>query len=108
MTAVHSRAEWFRLVRRVRPIIEAQVQAHQAVCVDCGQPVLPGQRWQVGHRLDAATHPHLAYEDWNVGPSHGKRAGAKACNQQAGARLGNRMRADRSRRRRDNGGMGRW
>lgn len=91
MTAFHRTAEWGRLVRRMRPIYAAQVQAGTAVCIDCGRRVLPGDRWQVGHRLARDTHPHLALMDWNTGPSHGGQKG-RSCNQREGAKLGNAKR----------------
>lgn len=49
-------------------------------CVNCGRPVLPEQKWHVGHRLDAMNggRPTLA----NVGPAHAK------CNLRAGGKLG--------------------
>lgn len=96
MTAFHRSAEWARLVRQVKPTITASINAGTAVCVDCGRPVLPGDRWQVGHRLAHATHPQFSLEAWNVGPSH-----AGKCNQSKGATLGNNLRAKRAKRRKE-------
>ena len=98
MTEFHRTAAWSRLVRKVKPVIQKSIDAGEAICIDCGRPVLPGEKWQVGHRLAHKTHPHLALEEWNVGPSHGTRPGAKACNQREGARLGNRIQATRKKR----------
>ncbi|GAA2172428.1 hypothetical protein GCM10009846_10330 [Agrococcus versicolor] len=97
MTAFHRTAAWGALVRRMRPVLQAQVDAGTAVCLDCGRPVLPGDRWQVGHRLGRDSHPHLALMDWNVGTSHGGQKG-RSCNQRAGARYGNAKRAARAKR----------
>jgi hypothetical protein len=90
MTDFHRTAGWFALTREMRPIIQRQVDAGTAVCVDCGGPVLPGERWQVGHRLDRYTYPQYALERWNVGPSHGGTKG-RSCNQRAGGKIGARI-----------------
>lgn len=49
-------------------------------CVDCKKPVLPTQRWQVGHirpiSKGGSNEPH------NLGPSHTR------CNLSAGGKLG--------------------
>lgn len=95
MTAFHRSAEWARLTRRLRPVFAAQVAAGTAVCVDCGGPILPGERWECGHRLARVTHPQLALAEHNIGPSH------RSCNGRDGARLGNRIAAANRARRRD-------
>lgn len=96
MTAPHRTPEWYRLTRRMRPIFQAQVDAGTAICLDCGWPIHPGQSFDIGHRLPASTHPHLAYEPTNLGPSHSGKG--RACNRSAGARLGNKQRAERKQR----------
>lgn len=104
MTAFHRTAEWQALVKEVRPGMQADIDAGQAVCIDCGGPILPGETWQVGHRLAHATHAHLGLEQWNLGPSHGGR-GRKRCNQRAGGRLGRQRQQQHAARR---GGMIQW
>lgn len=100
MTSIHRSKEWAALVKRVRPSLEALVQNGEAVCVDCGNPVLPGEAWQVGHRLAASLYPEHALADWNVGPSHSGKG--RACNQRAGGSLGARK-TNARRKRRANG-----
>jgi 5-methylcytosine-specific restriction endonuclease McrA len=79
MSAHHRTPEWKRVVAQVKPQLQAQVQAGSAVCIDCGQPVVQGQRWDVGHRVAASkggtNHPS------NLGASHSR------CNRAAGARM---------------------
>lgn len=104
MTAFHRSAEWQAFAKRMRPKLQADIDAGVAVCIDCGGAIMPGETWQVGHRLAHATHPHLGLTAWNVGPSHGG-TGRKRCNQRAGGRLG-RQRQQQHRQRR--GGMIEW
>jgi hypothetical protein len=51
-----------------------------APCIACGKPVMPGSKWHVGHRVDAARggRPTAA----NVGPVH------EGCNLKSGGKLG--------------------
>lgn len=62
-------------------------------CIECGHPVLPEHKWEVGHKRDASRggRPRLD----NVGPVHCKsidKAGniiwPRNCNQIAGGKLG--------------------
>jgi hypothetical protein len=55
---------------------------------------MPGQAWQVGHIISVA---HATAQGWtvqqmnaasNLGPSHTKSRGQKACNQIAGGKIG--------------------
>ena len=100
MSAEHRTAEWAAVRRRARPIIEASLPAP---CVDCGGPVLRSQRWQVGHRVSVAV---AKQQGWplsrihaltNLGPSHAKARGQRACNQIEGGKLGAQIRNDRRR-----------
>lgn len=82
----HAGAEWARFTRMARPIIAATLPAP---CVNrCGKPVLPGQKWHVGHLPGhdrALTHQPPTLQ--TVGPSHAR------CNTQAGQQLGQQLRA---------------
>lgn len=56
-------------------------------CLNCPHPVMPTDKWQVGHRRDAALggKPTIA----NTGPTHAWCPTCKKrCNQVAGGRLG--------------------
>jgi hypothetical protein len=53
------------------------VNAGQVRCARCGQPIIPGTAWDLGHSNDRST--------W-TGPEHAR------CNRAAGARYGNRKR----------------
>lgn len=86
MSQVHRTKEWAALSRKLRPQIEA------ALPLPCIQPtcrhlIMPGSKWHLGHRLDAAKYPALAYEPSNIGPAcpranlaDGGRAGAAKTN----------------------------
>ena len=103
MSGFHTGKEWAALTKRMRPVLQGQVDAGTAVCTDCGQPVLPGERWQVGHRLPQSTHPEFRLAEWNLGPSHSGKG--RACNQKAGGALG-AAKVNRARKRRT--GMIEW
>lgn len=91
MSEHHRTTEWARTVRVTRPRLTASLPA---ACVDCGRLIHRGDRWQVGHIISAAegkaqgwttakiNHPS------NLGPSHTKAPGQRACNQIAGGKLG--------------------
>lgn len=85
MSRHHRDQGWTTHSRRLRPQVEATLPQP---CVDCGRLISRGDRWQVGHRPgNEAMHgaaPTLA----NVGPSHAKAPGQRACNQIAGGRMG--------------------
>ncbi len=56
-------------------------------CLNCPHPVMPDDKWQVGHRVDAACGGRPVIE--NAGPSHAWcTACGRACNQRAGGKLG--------------------
>lgn len=86
MSAIHNTAEWAALAKRMRPVFQGQIDQGMAVCIDCGRPLLPGEKFQVGHRMAASTHPQFALADWNLGPSHSGKG--RACNQRAGGAMG--------------------
>lgn len=91
MSAHHRTSEWSRTVRVMRPIITASLPAP---CIDCGRPVTRDQRWQVGHIVSAAQGKARGWSTQqinnpaNLGPSHAKGPGQRACNQIAGGKLG--------------------
>ena len=92
MSSIHRTSAWAALCRKVRPILQSQIDSGQAVCLDCMGFIMPGEKWDVGHRLDAGRWPTLAFEEWNLGPSH------RRCNRKAGGTLGaNKTNAQRKR-----------
>ena len=91
MTAHHRSPEWQRTVRANRSKIAATLPAR---CIDCGGAIRPGDRWQVGHRIPVVV---AKAQGWttaqindlsNLGPTHAKAPGQRACNQIAGGKLG--------------------
>jgi len=91
MSQHHQTPEWSKAVRVNRPRIEATLPAP---CVDCGRPIQRGDRWQVGHIVSAA---EAKAQGWtmaqinapsNLGPTHTKAPGQRACNQIAGGKIG--------------------
>lgn len=55
------------------------------ICRKCARPILPGQRWDLGHLLDQAVHGPNAI---SLEPEH-----ADKCNRAAGGRLAHTLRA---------------
>lgn len=81
MTSAHADPLYARNARIVRARVNADLKAGRAVwCQRCGREIQPGQRYDVGHRIDSSrggTHD-LA----NLGPEH------RGENRSAGGRLG--------------------
>lgn len=94
MSRHHRAQQWSTYQPKFKALIAAQLPAP---CVECGRPVMPGDRWEVGHRTPAALggQPTLA----NVGPVHWR------CNHRKGGQLGAAM---THRRRRDAKGLREW
>jgi hypothetical protein len=72
--------------QRLRQQWTPRVMAGECVCAKCGQPIHPGQQWDLGH---------TDHRDGYTGPEHA------SCNRSDGARRGNRMRSQRQVRQRD-------
>lgn len=66
--------------QRLRARLARDVAAGRAVCARCGQPIVPGSAWDLGH--DDTDPSKKTYR----GPEH------ERCNRSAGARKGNRLR----------------
>lgn len=75
----------------MRPIIKANLPAR---CIDCGRLIYPDMRWQVGHIVSVAAATRAGWtvaqmnDPSNLGPTHAKAPGQRACNQIAGGKLG--------------------
>lgn len=63
--------------QRLRKQWEPRVMAGDCACAKCGQPIHPGQAWDLGHTADRQGY---------TGPEH------QRCNRSEGASRGNRMR----------------
>ena len=70
---------------RLQPIIDSGA----ATCSKCGQPVHPGQLWDVDHLIGRDIAPHLVDAPSNWAIAH------RSCNRSAGAAYGNRKRGTR-------------
>lgn len=84
MSRHHRAQKWTTHSPKLRAIIAPQLPLP---CVECGQPVMPEHKWQVGHRRDAALggKPTIA----NAGPVHVRSEHwPRNCNQIAGGKLG--------------------
>lgn len=91
MSAHHRTPEWQKTTRDNRSRIAATLPQ---ACIDCGRPITKSDKWQVGHRLSAMqgkaqglTTAQINHPS-NLGPTHAKAPGQKACNQIAGGKLG--------------------
>lgn len=94
MSEHHRTVEWRAIQRALRPILAAQLPQP---CVDCGQFVHAEQKWQIGHIVPAAIGKRSGWtneqinDPSNLGPTHTKARGQRACNQISGGRLGAAM-----------------
>lgn len=81
MTARHHDAEFMRNARTVRARTNADHKAGRPVwCIGCGREVMPTQRFDVGHRIDASRGGSNRID--NLGPQH------RGENRSAGGKLG--------------------
>ena len=77
MSAHHRAQKWTTHAPKLRAKIKGLLP-HP--CIECGNPVMPTDDWQVGHRRAAALggRPTVA----NTGPVH------TSCNRRSGGKLG--------------------
>ena len=71
-----------RAVMVMRAGWSARIEAGDVACGRCALPILPGQRWDLGHVVDRALGGTTAD---GVTPEHAR------CNRSAGGRLGHAM-----------------
>lgn len=82
MTSRHRSPEYLKNARIVRASLAARIDlGHLIPCVDCGRPIQPDQRWDVGHIVPASKGGSNGLD--NLGASH-----RYACNRAAGGRMG--------------------
>lgn len=87
-----------RRATRARARLAPLVASGRAVCRRCGEPIKPGQAWDVGHVLDIGRGGSL---DGPVAPEHALKADCPAGgNRAAGGRLVHELRAAPTRSRR--------
>lgn len=83
MTSAHADPLYQRNARLVRRATNADLKAGRPVwCIGCGREVQPGQRYDVGHRIDASRGGSNNLS--NLGPQH------RGENRSAGGKLGAR------------------
>jgi len=79
MSSSHSDPEYLRNARTRRAQVNAALKAGRLVtCQRCGREIQPGQRYDIGHRIDASRGGDHSIE--NLGPEHrgeNRRAGGK-------------------------------
>lgn len=81
MTALHADPVYMRNARTVRARTNADHKAGRPVwCQRCGREITPGQRFDVGHRIDASRGG--THDLSNLGPEH------RGENRSAGGKLG--------------------
>lgn len=81
MTSAHRDPLYARNARIVRTQTNAALARGESVaCIGCGRGIQPGQRFDVGHRIDASRGGSNELD--NLGPQHRRE------NRSAGGRLG--------------------
>ena len=83
MSTYHRDPLYQRNARIIRNATNKKLATGNTVpCISCGRPIAPGQRYDVGHRIDASRGGTNNLD--NLGPQHRRE------NRQAGGRLGAR------------------
>ena len=82
MSRHHDAAKWSKLTKAARVRITATLPAP---CIECGRPIVPGQPFDVGHRVPLSLGGSVS----DYGPAHIK------CNRRAGGKLGGRISSKR-------------
>jgi hypothetical protein len=77
MSAKHDTAHYRALRKRLKPLVESG----RMMCWRCGQPILPGEKWDLGHTDGGGI----------AGPEHASE------NRRAGGRIGAAIRNGRHR-----------
>lgn len=79
--------DWRYTGTKARALLQPLIDQGMAQCAHCHTAVLPGQAWDVDHRIEQDRAPHLIHDpaNWRIAHRH--------CNRSAGARYGNRKRA---------------
>ncbi len=72
--------------RRVTALRRDMAEQLPAPCWRCGQLILPGMAWTIGHVIEVDIAPELMWDPSNHRHEHAR------CNAAAGARYGNRKR----------------
>lgn len=81
MTNLHRHPTYVTNARLIRKQVDAlHRQGHSVPCIGCGRPIQPGQRYDVGHRIDASRGG--SHDLTNLGPQHRRE------NRSAGGRIG--------------------
>lgn len=81
MSSAHRDPEYQRNARIIRKQTNARLErGQQVMCGKCGRPIMPGQRYDVGHIIDASRGGTHALS--NLRPEHTRE------NRQAGGRQG--------------------
>lgn len=80
MSRNHRAAKWNGAASRAaRARLQPAVDAGMASCARCGRPIMPGQPWDAGHRVDLGD---------DLSGQHGTAAEHRSCNRGAGGRRG--------------------
>lgn len=77
MSQHHRKSKHTTHAPKIRKAIAARLPLP---CVDCQRPVLPEQKWEVGHIIPASQGGRTTLQ--NCGPSH------YGCNRKSGGKLG--------------------
>lgn len=71
---------------RVTRLRRSMAEELPAVCWRCGEWIMPGMAWTIGHIIEVDRAPELMWAPENLRHEHAR------CNFAAGARYGNRKR----------------
>ena len=95
MTEYHRTKAYATPANRLRPILQAQINAGQVVCRRCFKPITTDQKWDVSHIVDAAVALASGWPDEAINHTDNLEAQHRTCNRSAGGKLSQSMAANK-------------
>jgi hypothetical protein len=89
----HRTGSYSAVAKRVRPIMQAQVNAGQVMCRRCLKPITSQQQWDVSHIVDAAVALASGWPEEAINSVDNLESQHRGCNRSAGGRLSQSMTA---------------
>jgi len=95
MSERHRTKAYATPAKRMRPILQAQIDSGQVVCRRCFKPITTDQAWDVSHIVDAAIAEANGWPVEAINAPDNLAAEHRTCNRSAGGRLSQTMAANK-------------